>query len=337
MMEKSNERIFQDDILTQLQEQGWLLGQSSNYNQELALYPEDVIGYVKESQPEQWDKFSKHYPQDPETALLKSVANQLDKRGTLWLLRNPLKDRGAKIRLCSFKPDHDLNPETMARYGMNRLRVVEELNYSPNGYDGRIDLVLFVNGLPIATMELKSAFKQTLEAAKFQYIKDRKPVDPKTRKPEPLLKFKRGALVHFAVSQLEVAMTTRLAGGKTFFLPFNRGTADGGAGNDMPETGHPTSYLWQEIMQPDNLLLILARYIHLQVEEKPNASGVLKRKETLIFPRYHQWSVVNKLLRTVKQEDTGNKYLVQHSAGSGKSNSIAWLAHQLGSLYRPDG
>ncbi|MCP4996227.1 MAG: type I restriction endonuclease subunit R, partial [Gammaproteobacteria bacterium] len=121
-MEKSKERVFQDDILTQLQEHGWLLGQSSNYNQELALYSEDVIGYVKESQPEQWDKFSKHYPQDPETALLKSVANQLDKRGTLWLLRNPLKDRGAKIRLCSFKPDHDLNPETMARYGMNRLR-----------------------------------------------------------------------------------------------------------------------------------------------------------------------------------------------------------------------
>ncbi|RLJ19609.1 restriction endonuclease subunit R [bacterium endosymbiont of Escarpia laminata] len=336
-MEKSKERIFQDDILTQLQEQGWLLGKSSHYNQELALYPEDVISYVNESQPEQWQKFSKHYPQDPQAALLKSVANQLDKRGTLWLLRNPLKDRGAKIRLCSFKPDHGLNPETLARYGMNRLRVVEELNYSPNGSQGRIDLVLFVNGLPVATMELKSAFKQTLEAAKFQYIKDRKPIDPKTRKPEPLLTFKRGALVHFAVSQLEVAMTTRLAGGKTIFLPFNRGTAAGGAGNDIPETGHPTSYLWQEILQPDNLLLILSRYIHLQVEEKPDAGGVLKRKETLIFPRYHQWSAVSTLLKTVKQEDTGHKYLIQHSAGSGKSNSIAWLAHQLGSLYRSDG
>ncbi len=337
MTEKSRERIFQDDILSELQDAGWLLGQSVNYNQALALYPEDVIGYVQASQPEQWQKFAKHYPQDPETALLKSVASQLDKRGTLWLLRNKLKDRGAKISLCSFKPDHDLNPETLARYSMNRLRVVEELNYSPNGSEGRLDLVLFVNGLPIATMELKSAFKQTLEAAKFQYMTDRQPFDPKTRKPEPLLTFKRGALVHFAVSQLEVAMTTRLNGTDTFFLPFNRGTAAGGAGNDLPEQGHGTNYLWQEILQPDNLLLILARYIHLQAEEIPDANGTLHRKESLIFPRYHQWSAVNALLRSVKEEDTGHKYLIQHSAGSGKSNSIAWLAHQLGSLYRPDG
>jgi len=186
MTEKSRERIFQDDILRELQESGWRIGSSTDYKPELALYPEDVIGYIRESQPEQWQKFCKHYPQDPETALLKSVANQLEKRGTLWLLRNPLKDRGAKLRLCSFKPDHDLNPETLARYRMNRLRVVEELVYSPNGYDGRIDLVLFVNGLPIATLELKSAFKQTLEAAKFQYMTDRPPLDPASRKPEPL-------------------------------------------------------------------------------------------------------------------------------------------------------
>lgn len=335
--ERAKERIFQDDILAALQQQGWLLGQSSHYNQALALYPEDIIGYVQASQPEQWQKFCKHYPQDPESALLKSVANHLDKRGTLWLLRNKLKDRGAKIGLCSFKPDHDLNPETLARYGMNRLRVVEELNYSPNGSEGRIDLVLFINGLPVATLELKSAFKQTLEAAKFQYMKDRQPVDPKTRKSEPLLKFKRGALVHFAVSQLEVAMTTRLKGAQTFFLPFNRGTQAGSAGNDLPETGHATSYLWEEILQPDNLLLILARYIHLQVTEEPDAEGMLHRKETLIFPRYHQWSAVNALLHAVKEEDTGHKYLIQHSAGSGKSNSIAWLAHQLGSLYRDNG
>ena len=337
MTEKSRERIFQDDILRELQENGWRLGSSTDYNPELALYPEDVIGYIRESQAEQWQRFCKHYPQDPENALLRSVANQLEKRGTLWLLRNPLKDRGAKLRLCSFKPDHDLNPETLARYQMNRLRVVEELVYSPNGYDGRIDLVLFVNGLPIATLELKSAFKQTLEAAKFQYMTDRPPLDPASRKPEPLLTFKRGALVHFAVSQLEVAMTTRLNGTDTVFLPFNRGTASGGAGNEIPPAEHATAYLWREILQPDNLLRILGRYIHLQVEEEPDAQGVLQRKERLIFPRYHQWSAVNALLDAVRAEDTGHKYLVQHSAGSGKSNSIAWLAHQLGSLYRDNG
>ena len=341
MADAAQEKVFQNDILAQMQSHGWLLGESKNYNKELALYPEDLITFVKNTQPEQWQKQLKiHPPTDrrptaPEEAFLKTVVRNLSasNKGTLWVLRNLIKDRGAKFSVCAFKPDHNLNPDAIYRYQQNILRVVPELVYSPNGYEGRIDLTLFVNGIPIATLELKSEFKQALDNAKIQYMKDRQPKDPKTKKAEPLLTFKRGALVHFAVSQYNVAMTTRLAGKKTFFLPFDQGTSEGGAGNDVNPNGYSTDYLWNEIFQKDNLLTILGRYIHLQVEEKEQFDGSIVKKETLIFPRYHQWSAVSTLLNTVEQEGTGKKYLIQHSAGSGKSNSIAWLSHQLASLH----
>ena len=335
MSNKAQEVVFQNDILDQMQSHGWLLGESNKYNKELALYPEDVISFIKTTQPEQWKKQLKIHAKNPEEALLKTVVRDLSasNKGTLWVLRNLVKDRGAKFSLCSFKPDHGLNPDAIERYNQNILRVVPELVYSPNNYEGRIDLTLFVNGLPVATLELKSEFKQALDNAKIQYMKDRQPKDPKTKKTEPLLTFKRGALVHFAVSQFNVAMTTRLAGKSTFFLPFDQGTSEGAAGNDSPDIGYPTAYLWNEIFQKDNLLTILGRYIHLQVEEKEQLDGSIVKKETLIFPRYHQWSAVSTLLNTVEQEGTGEKYLIQHSAGSGKSNSIAWLSHQLASLH----
>ena len=341
MADAAQEKVFQNDILDQMQSHGWLLGESKNYNKELALYPEDLITFVKNTQPEQWQKQLKIHPSTdrkptaPEDALLKTVVRDLSasNKGTLWVLRNLVKDRGAKFSVCAFKPDHGLNPDAIERYNQNILRVVPELVYSPNGYEGRIDLTLFVNGIPITTLELKSEFKQALDNAKIQYMKDRQPKDPKTKKVEPLLTFKRGALVHFAVSQYNVAMTTRLAGKKTFFLPFDQGTQDGGAGNDVNQNGYSTEYLWNEIFAKDNLLTILGRYIHLEVKEDQLLDGTIKKKETLIFPRYHQWSAVSSMLKAVEQEGTGEKYLIQHSAGSGKSNSIAWLSHQLASLH----
>ncbi|WP_299011738.1 DEAD/DEAH box helicase family protein [uncultured Shewanella sp.] len=342
----TREAQFQNDILDQMQSQGWLLGESNKYNKQLALYPEDVVAFAKATQPEQWDKLAQHYPDTDRNptattdALLKSLERDLKGKGTLWVLRNQVKDRGAKFDICSFKPDHDLNLAASTRYEQNILRVVPELVYSPNGYDGRLDLTLFVNGIPVATCELKSEFKQSINNAKVQYMKDRQPKDPKTRKPEPLLTFKRGALVHFAVSQYNVAMTTRLNGKKTYFLPFDQGTSDGGKGNDIPDSLsadgsdiYSSAYLWNEIFQKDNLLLILSRYIHLEVKDEEQLDGSIKVKETLIFPRYHQWAVVSKLLDTVDVEGTGEKYLIQHSAGSGKSNSIAWLSHQLASKH----
>ncbi|MEZ9558811.1 type I restriction endonuclease subunit R [Vibrio splendidus] len=345
MSDAAQEKIFQNDILDQMQSQGWLLGESNKYNKELALYPEDVIAFTKATQPEQWDKLAQHFPETDRNpsatadALLKLLERELKSEGTLWVLRNKLSDRGAKFDMCSFKPDHDLNPMATARYKENILRVVPELVYSPNGYDGRLDLTLFVNGIPVATCELKSEFKQSVDNAKVQYMKDRQPKDPKTKKPEPLLTFKRGALVHFAVSQYNVAMTTRLDGKKTFFLPFDQGTSEGGKGNDVPalstegNDSYATSYLWNEIFQKDNLLLILSRYIHLEVKDAEQLDGSIRPKEIMIFPRYHQWAVVSKLLNTVDSEGTGQKYLIQHSAGSGKSNSIAWLSHQLASKH----
>ncbi len=361
--DKSREFIFQNDMINQLVANGWLLGRPEKYNRELALYPEDLLGFVKDTQDGQWQKYCKLYPSDPEKNFLNRVASQLGKAGpnaankemrtfgTLGVLRHELRDRGTRFRLCQFKPEHDLNPDTLARYEQNRLRVVPELVYSPWATEEhlaetgtkakawRIDLVLFVNGLPVATLELKSEFKQAVQNAIKQYKTTRPPIDPATKKSEPLLTFKRGALVHFAVSQYEVYMATRLAGPDTFFLPFNKGTKEGGSGNDVPDdvNQYATDYLWNEVLLPDNLLNILARFVHLEIVEKEDWQGKKFKKETLIFPRYHQWDVVRKLVGAAHGEGLGQKYLVQHSAGSGKSNSIAWTAHQLSSLYDQEG
>ena len=361
--DKAKELAFQHDIIQQLLANGWLLGQPDKYNRELALYPEDVLGFIQDTQDEQWQQFCVLYPNDPEQKFLERVASQLNKTdpnaankemrtfGTLGVLRHEIRHRGTRFSLCQFKPEHDLNPDTLARYKQNRLRVVPELVYSPwaseahlaqtgsKAKNWRIDLVLFVNGLPVATLELKSEFKQAVHNAIKQYRTTRLPVDPITKKSEPLLTFKRGALVHFAVSQYEVFMATRLEGDETFFLPFNKGTAEGGAGNDAPAdvNQYATDYLWNEVLLPTNLLNILARFVHLQIDEKEDWQGRKFKKESLIFPRYHQWDVVNKLVDAARTEGAGHKYLIQHSAGSGKSNSIAWAAHQLSSLYDAQG
>ena len=231
---------------------------------------------------------------------------------------------------------HDLNPDTLARYAKNRLRVVPELVYSPfasaehlaetgsRGKAWRIDLVLFVNGLPVATLELKSEFKQAVDNAIKQYKRTRLPKDPVSKKPEPLLTFKRGALVHFAVSQYEVYMATRLAGDDTYFLPFNKGTNGGGAGNDTPGNAddYASGYLWNEVLLPDNLLNILARYVHLQIEEVEDWQGKKAKKEALIFPRYHQFAerggALQEGIRQVRRQkgvwrDSGNGSFLRRS------------------------
>ncbi|MEH0373026.1 type I restriction endonuclease subunit R [Vibrio mimicus] len=363
MKDATQERIFQDDIIQQLVANDWVQGKGEGYNRESALYEQDALDFVKQTQEQEWEKFCKVFPIDTDRHFLDALVAQLKKAdinatdrasrtyGTLGVLRHGLKIRNARFSLCQFKPEHNLNPETLERYQKNICRVVPELVYSPYATQAefeatgkqakkwRIDLVLFVNGLPVSTMELKSEFKQAVENAIHQYKTTRLPKDPATKKPEPLLSFKRGALVHFAVSQYEVFMATKLAGEETFFLPFNKGTHDGGKGNDIPDdqNRYATDYLWNEVLAPENLLNILGRFVHLQIEEKEDWEGRKYKKETLIFPRYHQWDVVTKLINAAIEEGTGNKYLIQHSAGSGKSNSIAWTAHQLSTLYNEDG
>ncbi|HBC3381089.1 TPA: type I restriction endonuclease subunit R [Vibrio parahaemolyticus] len=363
MKDTTQERVFQDDIISQMVANGWVQGTGEGYNRESALYEVDVLTFIKQTQPKEWEKFCKVFPTDSERHFLDALVTQLKKAdenatdrasrtfGTLGVLRHGLKIRNARFELCQFKPEHNLNPETLARYQQNICRIVPELVYSPYATQAefeatgkqakkwRIDLVLFVNGLPVSTLELKSEFKQAIENAIAQYKLTRLPKDPATKKPEPLLSFRRGALVHFAVSQYEVYMATKLAGENTFFLPFNKGTHDGGKGNDIPEdeNRYATDYLWNEVLTPDNLLNIIGCFIHLQIEEKEDWEGRKTKKETLIFPRYHQWDVVTKLVNAAIEEGTGNKYLIQHSAGSGKSNSIAWTAHQLSTLHDANG
>ncbi len=359
MSADAKEAAFQQDIINELIAGGWQLGSPAGYDRDRALYSADCLAYVQTTQPKSWAKYQTLYPSDPATAFLDRLTAQLAKVdpqasdrdlrafGTLGLLRHELRDKSVTFKLCQFKPDHDLNPQTLALYEGNILRVVPELVYSP--YAGaahlaatgtqakawRIDLVLFLNGIPVATLELKSEFKQAVERAVKQYKSTRLPKDPATNQPEPLLTFKRGALVHFAVSQYEVYMTTRLAGDETRFLPFNRGTADGGAGNATPADLHTyaTAYLWTDVLAPANLLQIIGRFIHLEIKTEEDWAGRKQRRESMIFPRYHQWDLVKQLIERSRAEGPGHKYLVQHSAGSGKSNSIAWAAHQLSTLY----
>ncbi len=359
----SKEAAFQQDIIDQMVAGGWMLGDPAKYDRKLALYTEDCLQYVKTTQPKIWEKYEKLYPADPEQAFIDKLASQLAKAdpqasakhlrtyGTLGVLRHELRDKSASFKMCQFKPEHGLNPDTQMMYEGNILRIVPELVYSPYATAAelaetgkqakkcRIDLVLFVNGIPVVTMELKSEFKQAVENAIRQYQKTRLPKDPDTNKPEPLLTFKRGALVHFAVSQYQAAMTTRLEGTETRFLPFNKGTKEGGAGNDIPQDvdEYATSYLWNEVLAPANLLQIIGRFVHLEINTEEDWEGRKTKKESLIFPRYHQWDLVRKLIQGSRDEGPGHKYLAQHSAGSGKSNSIAWTAHQLSSLYNDAG
>jgi len=323
-MSKHKERQFQIEIVQHLNTHGYVEGDASGYDRELALYPEDIIAYIKTTQAQAYEKMQKREGIKTDEVLVKHVGKEMDKHSSLFYLRHELKYIGSKFKLCQFKPEL-ANPTTQAKYDANILRVVQEVT-TKSGKE-RIDLVLFLNGIPVVTMELKTDFTQNVQDAINQYKYDR------PAKGEALLEFKRRALVHFAVSTDEVYMTTKLAGSKTFFLPFNKGRADGSAGNPPNSHGYATAYLWEEVLERESLLNIIARYVHLEVKTKEDHTGKKSKRETLIFPRYHQLDVVRKLLADTKAKGAGNHYLIQHSAGSGKSNSIAWLAHQLSSLH----
>jgi len=328
---KHREVVFESEIVAYLTFRGWLEGNTAGYNREIALYAEDLLGWLKETQPKEWAKLQNSRDGGNEQALLSRVARLLDRDGSLALLRHGFKDLNAKFQLCQFKPSQGLNPQTLDLYNRVRCRVVRQLHYSAAN-ENSIDLVFFVNGIPVATLELKTDFTQSVQDAIRQYKNDRKPKDSVTKKEEPLLAFKKRALVHFAVSSDEVFMTTELKGAATHFLPFNLGN-EGGAGNPANPDGYRTSYLWERVLQRDNWLDILGRFVHLEKKEKIERDGRKKTTESLIFPRFHQWEVVTKMIEAARTEKAGYRYLVQHSAGSGKSNSIAWLAHQLASLH----
>ncbi|HEU5109713.1 MAG TPA: type I restriction endonuclease, partial [Micromonosporaceae bacterium] len=323
------EQAFEDAIEAELLDNGWERGLTKGgYRPDLGLDTAELDTFVGRTQKRALDKLVNAYGDLPtaQVELAKRVAAEVDKRGALDVLRNGVKDRGVTIQLCYFRPGHTLAAGALDEYRGNQLTVVRQLRYSEKTGD-EIDLALFVNGIPIATAELKNPLTgQDVEDAKRQYRKDR---DPKE------LIFARRTLVHFAVDPHLVFLTTRLAGEKTRFLPFNVGSngpgVSGGAGNPpAPADGYQTSYLWREVWQRDNFLELLQRFIHVAVPRKGKANP---HTSPLIFPRYHQWHAVRRMVGHAAREGAGHNYLVEHSAGSGKSNTIAWLAHRLSNLH----
>lgn len=318
---------FEEEICAHLGAHGWLYaeGDAGRYDRERALFGEDLVAWLGATQPEAWEQLARMYGGAVEATVLDRVRAQLDQRGTLDVLRHGVEILGLKrpLALAQFRPALAVNPDIVARHRANRLRVVRQVRYSRH-HENAIDLVLFLNGLPVATVELKSDFTQDVRDAIDQYRYDRLPRS-KGRGVEPLLSFPGGALVHFAVSHQEVWMATSLIGPATRFLPFNQGHGDG-AGNPPNPAGVPTAYLWEQVWEREGWLEILGRYlIGLR-----GPKGVLER---VIFPRYHQLDVTRKLQAAVAVEGPGGRYLVQHSAGSGKTNSIAWTAHFLAELH----
>jgi type I restriction enzyme R subunit len=331
------EKHFEAYILEQLQKRGWLVGDTKHYDTERALYPDDLVAWLEATQNDKWSKLCKDYPADPRGALMDRLAKTLETDGTVQTLRRGLAIAGCgQIDLSEVAPEDTRNAEVLKRYGANILRVVPQLKYHP-AREFAIDLVLFINGVPVATVEIKTDFTQSAEAAVDQYRTDRLPLDPKTKRREPLLTFKRGAVVHFALSDSDIQMATRLDGENTFFLPFNQGN-EGHAGNPMRKDGeYPVAYFWEKVCQRDSWLRIFHSFVYLEKKNVVDLKGNWSKKETLIFPRYHQWAAVNAIVADAKLNGAGMQYLCEHSAGSGKTSTIAWTAHDLIRLRRNDG
>jgi type I restriction enzyme, R subunit len=320
------EKGFEKAVENHLLGHGYSKGDPARFDRQLALDPKTLVGFLRDTQPKEWAKLAGFYGGEVEAKVVRTVAQNLDQRGMLDCLRNGVTDRGVKLRLAHFKPATGLNPETLDLYAKNVLTITRQVHYSEKDPTLSIDVLLSLNGLPVATAELKNPFTgQTVEDAKAQYKRDR---DAR----EPLFSFKRRALVHLAVDPDDVLMTTRLAGKDTAFLPFNKGRHGGKGNPDNPASGWKTAYLWEEVWERDSWLDILARFLHLEVREEIK-EGQKVRKEAIVFPRYHQLDAVRRLIATAKASGPGRNYLIQHSAGSGKSNTIAWLAHRLSNLH----
>lgn len=302
-----------------------------------ALFPEEVISFVSTSQPARWGQLEAMLKDRTAATVIDSLTKELANKGTLGVLRHGFKCYGKELRLAYFQPNSGMNPESAAQYSANRLTITRQVAFPsqvlkrPDGNPRKciIDVVLSVNGLPVVTVELKNPLTgQRAEDARKQYMSDRDGRDP-------LFRFKERALVHFAVDPDEAWMTTELRGAETVFLPFNRGH-NFGAGNPPVEGNWKTHYLWDEVLRADSLLDILQRFMHLDTSERTVDTPTGKRtvrREAMIFPRYHQLDAVRKLVGHARAHGSGRNYLIQHSAGSGKSNSIAWLAHRLASLH----
>jgi type I restriction enzyme R subunit len=320
-MPKYNEQAFEAYIESVLKD-GWTSVANIAFDPTLALFPEQVISFLSQSQPTQWAELEKLNGELLPGQVIKALVKERELKGTLHILRHGFKFQGKTLKLAYYRPAHSLSKEAEALYKCNTFQVCRQVYYHPDKQQS-IDMALAINGIPLATLELKNpGTGQNVSHAIKQYREERDP-------SAPLLSFKTGTLVHFAVDTDEVYMTSHLQKQKTFFLPFNRGSnpqsVNCGKGNPPHPSGHRTAYLWEEVLQPESLLEIVGSFIFIE-----NAG---KKDVRIIFPRYHQLDAVRKLLYQVKSDKAGKNYLIQHSAGSGKTNSISWLAHRLANLH----
>jgi type I restriction enzyme R subunit len=324
---RRSESAFESVIETHLLRNGYVSVPREGFDRERAIFPEAVLDFIRETQPTEWTKLEALHGRKTGEQVLADLCKWMDTNGSLATLRHGFKCYGRTLRVAFFKAAHELNPELEARYAANRLALTRQLHFSPRS-EKSLDVTLSLNGIPLVTVELKNPLTgQTVDDAIRQYRRDRD-------QREPIFEFKRRTLVHFAADTEAVRMTTRLAGTATHFLPFDKG-CEGGAGNPPDSAGrtYRTAYLWEEVLARDSLLDILARFIHLQIEEKRDDQGRKVKVETMVFPRYHQLDAVRRLVDAARSEGVGHNYLVEHSAGSGKSNTIGWLAHRLASLH----
>ena len=330
-MKHTSEAAFEAVIEAHLLENGYVSIAGEGFDRQRAIFPATVLAFIRETQPQAWEKLEALHGNRTGEQILTDLCKWMDANGALATLRHGFKCYGRTLRAAYFKAAHDLNPELESRYAANRLGLTRQLHFSPRSPQKSLDVTLSLNGIPVVTLELKNPLTgQRMEDAVRQYQRDR---DPR----EPIFVFKRRTLVHFAVDTESVRMTTRLAGLATYFLPFDKG-CNGAAGNPPDPAGrtYRTAYLWEEVLQRDSLLDILARFIHLQIEEKRDDHGRKVRAESMIFPRHHQLEAVCTLVDAARREGVGNNYLIEHSAGSGKSNTIGWLTHRLASLHDAD-
>lgn len=324
-MSITTEKTFEESLVQSLVEHGgYNLGDASDYSIELGMFKNEVILFLKTSQPKRWEKISAIHDNDTENRVIQRLYKELDLRGSLDVLRNGFVDYGVRFQMAYFSPASSLNPDAVDLYNTNSLKVYRQIYYS-NKVQNSVDVVLSLNGIPFTTLELKNQFTgQNVGNALKQYSNTR---DSR----ELLFAFKKRALVHFAVDQDEVFMTTKLDGPNTYWLPFNKGNSKG-KGNPPVKDNLRTSYLWDNILRKDSWMQIIQHFIHLQAEEVM-VEGNIYKKEKLIFPRFHQLDAVRKIASSVLDVGIGKNYLIQHSAGSGKSNTIAWLAYNLSSLH----
>ena len=319
------EQRFEDHIEAHLNQSGYRSLQSSHYNKSLSLIPSETLRFIQLTQLTEYQKLERQYGADTPDKFLDRVSREIKNRGVLDVLRKGVKDRGCDFKLTYFQPSSGMNPDHQELYDQNRFSLIRQLHYSQRN-ENSLDMVLFLNGLPLATMELKNSLTgQIVADAEKQYRTTRD-------QRETLFKFKR-CLVHFAVGNEKVSMTTHLQGGKTRFFPFNKDIE-----NPVNPEGHKTAYLWEDILQPDNLMELINNFIHEQettekiYDDKISAVKDIKHN-VLIFPRYHQLDVIRQLQAAIVEDGVGHNYLIQHTTGSGKSNSIAWLAHLLTHLF----